>query len=99
MELITSKQLAIDTAKRWNTQYSEYCDTRKRILGKKLATLTNPTPEEINAIIGNASWTTPPKCGECNKQFDYIIKIGEEQDYESNTAYICRSCLVKASNL
>jgi hypothetical protein len=53
---------------------------------------------EIEAIIGNKSWTRN-SCSECGKDFDVVIEIGQPEDYESATAYLCASCLGKALGL
>ena len=55
------------------------------------------TPEMIEAIIGNGSWTRLT-CDECKKDVDAILTVGDAPDYESNTASLCRKCVEKASS-
>ena len=38
-------------------------------------------------------------CSECNTSSDYTVRVGEEPDYESLTAYLCEKCLHAAVNL
>ena len=38
-------------------------------------------------------------CYECGYKVDSLVEIGDEPDYESETAYVCQSCLEKALNL
>lgn len=35
-------------------------------------------------------------CDECGKEVKEIVIVGEEPDYESNTAHMCLDCLQKA---
>jgi len=57
-----------------------------------------PTPEQVNEIIGNTSWTDC-RCDECGKSVDKVIQVGQDPDYESSTAEICVQCLKKAIKL
>ncbi len=100
MHRITRQQLAELAPERWRRQYP---------VGKygfaDAATLDFPTagqrtPEEINRIISkhcgrpNTGWTDPPACSECKRQFDHITQVGEELDNDSQTAYLCDSCIL-----
>lgn len=38
-------------------------------------------------------------CSECNTSSDYTVRVGEEPDYESLTAYLCERCLHSAVKL
>jgi len=61
-----------------------------------LASLGNsPEPEDVNMVIGNDSWTDL-RCDECNAHVEEVMRVGDEPDYESATAHICKPCLVKA---
>ena len=55
-----------------------------------------PDPDKVDEIIGNDSWSHPTTCSEYGARDKRpIVELGEEPDYESNTAYICEECLRK----
>lgn len=54
--------------------------------------------EEIDNTIGNTTWTRD-RCSECGDYYSEIFMLGEEPDYESNTAYLCTGCMQEAVNL
>ncbi len=56
--------------------------------------LTATTRERIDEIIGNTSWTDNI-CIECNGDFEKVIRIGQESDFESAT-YLCIECVKRA---
>ncbi len=57
--------------------------------------LETASKEDIAQIIGNDSWTRL-NCDQCNREVDKVIRLGEVEDYESATAYICPDCLIDA---
>ena len=58
MKIITRQHLANTAAKRWNDQYSgSYHAPDKYQKGLALNALVDPTPEKVEEIIGNRSWT------------------------------------------
>lgn len=71
----------------------------------------NPDPDACDAVIrqqidmhtwpsGNTpTWTDVPTCDECGQSKDAVVRIGEEPDYESSTAFVCRDCLSEALGL
>lgn len=61
---------------------------------QKLDLKTCP-PEAVDEAFGNSSWTRM-QCDECGAHVDWVVELGQEPDYESATACICRSCLNKA---
>ena len=80
--------------KRWGN------GTRGIQVGYELSKL-NPdtcTAEEVDTLIGNNTWTSKT-CNECGNRAKDVIRLGEEPDYESQTAYLCKDCLTKAYNL
>lgn len=97
MELLNQKTIAENVYERWCHQYpdSRYSDEKdKMAIKKKLKGVTNV--DEINKIIGNDSWTALEKCNECGLTSKIIVRLGENEDYDSKTAYMCKGCLVKA---
>lgn len=76
-------------------------DRRGRAVGRELLALDAEaaTGYQVNEIIGNESWAGPLSCSQCRARTYDIVEIGEPQDYESATAYLCMSCLRAAINL
>lgn len=111
MKIITQRDLIKTVAKRWDQQYHPYVndvplfsarngfrrDLTKKEIHEALKNLDPETcsAEEVNNIIGNSSWTNLT-CNQCQKQVKEVIELGEEPDWESNTAQICFSCLEDA---
>jgi hypothetical protein len=100
MKLITRKGLAPKVAARWKDTYFKngewrYGEGKEDIYLRLEALGSNPTPEEVNKAIGNSSWTDV-RCDECNKYVEEVVQVGEELDYESATANICKPCLILA---
>lgn len=101
MKLLDEKSQINDVADRWIAQYGHgtYCsDTRGRHVGKELLAINkeSATASDVAEIIGNNSWVCEKSCSECGAESWNIVQIGEEPDYESHTANICRDCLVAA---
>lgn len=55
----------------------------------------NPSPDAVDEVIGNNTWTAC-RCDECELYVEEVIVLGEEPDYESSTASVCKECLIKA---
>lgn len=90
---ITTKQWALSTvAERWKRQYPQ---SHQDIFQKLSALSAVADEDEITKIIGNSSWTRL-QCDECGRDVDAYVTIGQEQDYDSSTARICRDCIAKA---
>lgn len=95
----TRQQLAESAAERWKAEYQDYPPapfggkTRSPAeIGELLEDLNKPTPEAVNAIIGNDSWTKLT-CDECGSDVDAVVQVGEElYFYEPRTASICLTC-------
>jgi hypothetical protein len=104
MKLITRLDNAAFAESRWYRNYSHqsYCNTAsicgrtKREIHEELVALgPNPSPAQVEEVIGNTSWTSCV-CHECGKSVEEMVQIGQEPDYESATAEICFPCLKKA---
>jgi len=71
----------------------------------------NPDPDACDAVIRQQiaihtwpsgetpTWTNVPTCDECGQSKDAVVRVGEEPDYESSTAFVCRDCLSEALGL
>ena len=97
MKLITPESLAATARQRWEKQY-EHGDYYfvASVRAKLLSLGDNPTPSQVNEAIGNNSWTRPPSCSECGVEAGTVMELGQEPDYESNTAWLCIGCVSKA---
>jgi hypothetical protein len=114
MKLTTQRDLIRSVATRWRQQYEPFThDTplfsvrngHRQVIPKKeiAASLEaldkeTATAADVAAIIGNESWTRLT-CDECGKDTDAVIMVGQEPDYESHTASLCRSCVERASSI
>lgn len=105
--IVTRQMLANRAAENWRHQYSEgkfgWKSTSMPVqpigVHRKLIALgPTPTPEQVNAVIGNSSWTRLT-CDQCGNEVDTVIVVGQAQDYESSTASLCITCLEQAYNL
>lgn len=63
-----------------------------------LALPKGATEEQVVAIAGTNVWTENV-CDECGQDVEVTVILGEEEDYESRTAWICPECLEKALEL
>lgn len=115
MKLTTQRDLIRAIATRWRRQYEPFTyDDKplfsvrngyrqpipKKAIAEKLDALDKETatPADVAEIIGNESWTRLT-CDECGKDTDSVLTVGQEPDYESHTASLCRSCVEQASSI
>ena len=70
----------------------------KRVIGMKLAALDLETAsaQEINDIIGNATWTVL-MCTECDQSHSVLVRVGQEPDYDAQWVDLCMGCLQRAA--
>lgn len=100
MKLITRQSKANEAAKSWSHQYSNSGfwgnDVSKQQTGFRLHDLgPTPDPDEVDKVIGNSSWTRTT-CDECEAENVDVVMVGQDEDYDSRTSSICKSCLIKA---
>ena len=100
MYKLTKQELANKAADSWKNQY---CPTGVWNQGINVAVFQElkalgdtPTPEQVDSVIGNRSWTML-KCYECDTEVNAVIILGNAE-YEKET-YICKGCLNKAVKL
>ena len=102
--LITRNLLAASAADRWEKQYPrtldniKYSSDKVHILGQLYDLGKQPTPEQVDEIIGNSTWTKE-SCDQCGDEIGPWVQLGEELDYDSQTAVICVHCLMIAVDL
>ena len=102
MYVITRESNAKKAVRAWKRIYGlgKHGEDKVIILRKLEALGDYPTADQIDATIGNTSWTSVGCCHECGKEDSpVLIQLGEEPDYESATAKICPECLQKALDL
>lgn len=104
MKLLNERNQVRSVAKRWRSQYgggTYGADKRNRMVGDELLLLDKETAtaNDVSEITANNSWVSKNNCHECGNETWDIVQVGEEPDYESYTAGICRNCLVKAINM
>ena len=96
MELITRNLLARTAALRWKRQYPD--DKKKQPELEALG--DTPHPDDVDSVIGNGTWTEVPECNECGgRNLPAVVRVGDEPDYDSQTAWLCLECLRKAVTL
>ncbi len=105
MKLITRQVKAAEAAERWAAQYGVWKgNPLQRVLEgnaelvyqRLLALGPRPDPDQVDAVIGNTSWTEAGRCSECKATSPVLVRMGDEPDYESATAWLCPKCLSKA---
>ena len=99
MKLITERDLIRNVLDSWCAQYPEKIGENYQIM-KKLMDLNRETAtsEEVNAIIGNETWTSI-NCDQCGKYVSLAVIVGQEPDVDSNTVIVCDRCLNYAYDL
>jgi hypothetical protein len=104
--LMTPRALAAGAAERWREQYLGPVGGRwipqpeKKAIHEALVALgPSPEPADVARVIGNDSWTDPGACDGCGKKVTAAVRVGDEPDYESSTAALCRGCLREALSL
>ncbi len=103
MEKLTRQSLASQAADRWKKQYTSkgkfYDPDKERIYDRLIDLGNEPIADAVDATIGNNTWTEPPSCSECREFKDAVVRVGDEPSYESETAWLCETCLRSAFNL
>lgn len=88
MKFITAREKILNVAGRWARQYPDGKAGHHADVSAKLQAL-NPataTAAEVNAIIGNDSWTTE-WCDECGTYHEAVIQLGEDANI-----HLCANC-------
>jgi len=99
MEKRTRKMLAAEASDRWDRHYAPFKSVALLQISENLKALgPSPEPSEVDSVIGNGSWTRLT-CSECGQDVDEVVQVGDEPDYESSTAWLCRPCLKSAAEL
>ena len=100
---ITRKTRAAEAARKWREQYPPGSPPgwggadREATYAALVALGPLPDPDAVDALIGNTSWTDVPECDGCERTgMPFVVRVGDEPDYESSTAWLCSECLAEA---
>jgi len=103
MKLVTIRSQIREVSRLWDERYASSLNARPKHIeiGNKLREIDveTATTKNVEDIIGNKTWIGPNKCDECKNEFDAVIELGEDEDYESRTTYICLNCLNTAAKV
>jgi hypothetical protein len=102
--LITAATLAAGAAARWRANYPKGYVTARGPADDVHAALValgpEPKPEDVNAAIGNESWTRVPACDCCEAEdLPLVVEMGQPADVDSATLVVCPECLAEAAEL
>jgi hypothetical protein len=101
VKVITRQTLANEALQKWVRQYhaspgEPHYSWANPIKERLMALGPSPEPDAVDAAVQNGSWTQVPACDECGGQPEIAVCVGQEPDYDSRTAFLCRACLVEA---
>lgn len=103
MKVYTRESVARDAAELYRGHYfnptlgwNTYADWDRQPEAKWANLMAGEqTPTRVEEHLG-AQYTKQPTCSECGTDGVDIIELGREPDYDSETAYLCRGCLIAA---
>jgi hypothetical protein len=100
VRIITRRMMAASAAERWKWQYlrnGAWYSERVRETHERLAALgSTPGPDDVDAVVGNGSWTDIHECHECGEGGKpVLVEMGESPHEDSYTARLCLDCLRK----
>ena len=79
----------IQHAIRWCAQYGH-----NDRMSKIAALEPDSDPDVVDRARGyNTTWST---CSGCERVVAVVVRVGEKSDYDSQTADLCRDCLIEA---
>ena len=99
MKILTVQELANTAKDSWKRQYFyngfwKHGNDKKTVYENLVALGENPTPSQINEVIGNNCWTRLG-CSVCDKEVDTVVVFSS---YDSSF-YLCKKCLNKSTRL
>jgi hypothetical protein len=96
MFITTKDDLLRQLPAAWRRAYeSDVYGPDKALKLAELEAESSLTEARASEIIGNESWTRN-ECSECGQDCFVTVTIGQESDYDSETASVCLPCLQKA---
>lgn len=97
IRLLTKRDRILKVADRWSANYRNRSWTgsnkQKIWLALKTLDLSTATEDDIEAIIGNRSWTNI-RCNQCEKLVERAVLIGGSDEYGPDN--ICEQCVREA---
>ena len=102
--LLTRRNVILAVRDRFWEQYRNY--TPKHLFRNELSVaqidarlaeldLKTCTHIEVEAAMGGLRWVDHA-CDGCSKNFDILVRMGDEPDYETRWQDLCRDCLADA---
>lgn len=97
----TARTRAAEAARAWREQYAYYIAHKQRCEARDPAAIAaalealGPTPDplDVNAVIGNDTWTDPGACDECGNKAAALYRFGAN-DYITDA---CVDCIMRAA--
>lgn len=121
MRLINRHILAAEAYEKWCKRYGDMMpetpvlipwlvpESDKMVIANKLKELgPRPTPEQVNKVIGNSTWTMVPNCFHCGLWRDEVVEfqfkpmVEDEDENRLRNAlpiHLCSECLLQALRL
>lgn len=101
MYIVTKQGMVKPLIERFFEAYEKFGSTNAVFYNKerydRMAKL-NPyscTVSEFDEALGHSGWTDN-QCAECGNDFEELVHIGEEPDYEASYVRVCKGCLTKS---
>ena len=101
MKIITKQSKVIQGIETFFRTYRNYCTpnapfyTKERFDRMSKLIPETCTVKEFTTAIDHPSWAEN-RCDECGEDFDTILHIGEDVDYDARWQCLCAGCLMKA---
>ncbi len=86
---------------KWAMQYAQYpAASGFAEISRQLKALDvkDRVASRLNQIVGNDGWTAN-ECDECGADFEVLIRIGDEPDYDARWVDLCAGCLAAAARV
>lgn len=93
MDILTEREKLLTVLPRWESQYPPGSGHEETTAKLRALDFQSCTRAEVEAIIGNSSWTNEMCCN-CSRYAIPVIVLGRD-----DTSYICRTCVAKAEAL
>lgn len=97
MQLVTKRDLIRGIVQTWESRFGKNPErplVRSTLIHLRQLDLSTATEEDLEAVIGNSSWTRITCC-ECGSDCDAAVQVGPDTP-EVDPIYLCRSCLNQA---
>jgi len=100
MKKVTKQSKAADAAEQWRQNYQNcsrgkwYSEDKRLIYGALIGLGDNPSPEAVNEVVGNTSWTDI-RCDNCNEKVDTVIRLSGwgYGDHNDEQVEFCQTCV------